>query len=112
MGHPSEVEFFHQWGFCVIEEERKQKFDGGWVTALDVPPFFRTTEFIDSLASWCGVRAKQDDDSCKSNWLKEVRFKEKGNEDRFILVHCIVNHLEFAFPVRFVFGWEEEEKER
>lgn len=38
----------------MVEKERKQEFDDGWVTTLDVSPFLQTREFIESLTSWCG----------------------------------------------------------
>lgn len=35
-------------------EGRGIEFTGGWVTVSDVPPFLRLSEFLSSLADWCG----------------------------------------------------------
>lgn len=59
----------------MIEEERKQVFGGGWVTALDVSPFLRMREIIESLAAWCGGLEEEEDPFFKENSTREVCFK-------------------------------------
>lgn len=100
---------FQLWDFRMVEEERKQVFKGGWVMALDVPPFLRTKEFIASMAEWCGGLIDKELDCWRLNWLEEVCFKAKGNVDGFIPMGCYVNHSEFAFLLRFYVGWKREE---